>query len=146
MLCRFQVHTPPETNYTAVAARSSPVQLLKWLERLRNYLRSVTNVCISFEIPHVQAGYPHCSNASLISLYAFLVTSTHSIFACSFTSPQQLVERFFFYKILELRFDTTFRRLKSVYARSVITKCEKIPGALSPWLQNSARLRLQFLE
>jgi len=32
--CRFQVHTPPETNYTALAARSSPVQLLKWRERL----------------------------------------------------------------------------------------------------------------
>ena len=62
MLCRFQVHTPPETNYTAVAARSSPVQLLKWRERLRNYLRSVTNVCISFEIPHI---------------YIYIYTRTH---------------------------------------------------------------------
>jgi len=51
MLCRFQVQTTPETNYTAVAARSSPVQLPKWRERLRNYLRRVTNVGISFEIP-----------------------------------------------------------------------------------------------
>jgi len=32
-LCRFQVHTPPETNYTALAAWSSPVQLLKWRDR-----------------------------------------------------------------------------------------------------------------
>ena len=48
--CRFQVHTPPETNYTALAARSSPVQLLKWREILHRYLRSVANVRISFEI------------------------------------------------------------------------------------------------
>jgi len=32
-LRRFQVHTPSETNYTALAAWSSPVQLLKWRER-----------------------------------------------------------------------------------------------------------------
>ena len=49
-LCRFQVHIPPETKYTALASRSSPVQLLKWRDRWRYYLRSVANVCISFEI------------------------------------------------------------------------------------------------
>jgi len=49
-LCRFHVHTPLETKYTALASRSSPVQLLKWRDRWRHYLRSVTNVCISFEI------------------------------------------------------------------------------------------------
>jgi len=49
-LCLFQAHTPPETNYTALAARSSPVQLLKWRERLCHYLRSVANAGISFEI------------------------------------------------------------------------------------------------
>ena len=49
-LCRFHVHIPPETKYTALASRSSPVQLLKWWDRWRHYLRSVANVCISFEI------------------------------------------------------------------------------------------------
>jgi len=51
--CLFQVHRSPETNYTALAARRSPVQLLKWRERLRPYLRSVANVCISFVITFV---------------------------------------------------------------------------------------------
>jgi hypothetical protein len=49
-LSRFHVHTRPGTKYTALASRSSPVQLLKWQDRWRHYLRSVTNVCISFEI------------------------------------------------------------------------------------------------
>ena len=49
-LCRFHVHTPPETKYTALASRSSPVQMMKWRDRWRHYLRSVANVCISFEI------------------------------------------------------------------------------------------------
>ena len=44
------MHTPPETKYTALASRSSPGQLLKWWDRWRHYLRSVANVCISFEI------------------------------------------------------------------------------------------------
>ena len=52
-LCLFHMHTPPETNYTALASRSSPVQLLKWQDRWCHYLRSVANVCISFEITHV---------------------------------------------------------------------------------------------
>jgi len=52
-LCHFHVHTPPETNYTALASRSSPVQLLKWQDRWHQYLCSVANVCISFEITHV---------------------------------------------------------------------------------------------
>jgi len=47
------VHTPPETNYTALVSRSSPVQLLKWQDRWRHYLRSVANMCISFEITYV---------------------------------------------------------------------------------------------
>jgi len=49
-LCLFHVHTPPETKYTALASRSSPVQLLKLRDRWRHYLRGVTNACISFEI------------------------------------------------------------------------------------------------
>jgi hypothetical protein len=49
-LCCFHVHTPPETKYTALASRSFPVQLLKWRDGWRYYLRSVANVCISFEI------------------------------------------------------------------------------------------------
>ena len=49
-LCRFHMHTPPETKYTALASRSSPVQMLKWWDRWPHYLRSVANVCISFEI------------------------------------------------------------------------------------------------
>jgi len=44
------VHTPPETKYTALASRSSPVQLLKWRDRWHHYLRNVANVCISFVI------------------------------------------------------------------------------------------------
>jgi hypothetical protein len=47
-LCRFHVHTPPETKYTALASRSSTVQLLKWRDRWHYYLRSVANVCIFF--------------------------------------------------------------------------------------------------
>ena len=50
MYQRFHVHIPLETKYTALASRSSPVQLLKWRDRWRHYLCSVTNVCISFEI------------------------------------------------------------------------------------------------
>ena len=49
-LCHFHVHITPETKYTALASRSSPVQLLKWRDRWRHYLRSVANVCISFDI------------------------------------------------------------------------------------------------
>jgi len=49
-LCHFHVHIPPETKYTALSSRSSPVQLLKWRDRWLHYLRSVANVCISFEI------------------------------------------------------------------------------------------------
>jgi hypothetical protein len=49
-LCRFHVHMPTETKYTAPASKSSPVQLLKWQDRWHHYLRSVANVCISFEI------------------------------------------------------------------------------------------------
>ena len=56
-LCRFHVHTPMETKYTALASRSSPVQLLKWQDRWCHYLRSVANVCISFEITYVSTPF-----------------------------------------------------------------------------------------
>jgi hypothetical protein len=57
-LCRFYVHTPPETKYTALASRSSTVQLLKCRDRWHHYLRSVANVGISFEMTHVINSFP----------------------------------------------------------------------------------------
>jgi len=47
------MHTPTETKYTALASRSSPVQLLKWRDRWLHYLCSVANVCVSFEITYI---------------------------------------------------------------------------------------------
>ena len=50
-LCLFHVHTLPETKYTALTSRRSPVQLLKWRDRWRHYLRSVTNVFFRLRSP-----------------------------------------------------------------------------------------------